>query len=455
MRTICLVDGEHYLPVNRDAIDELTSRGHQVVAAVFLGGTEKIGDPQDVVEGLGVPVLMDPTVSKGQVPFHLIEAAVAEHSPDMVMDLSDEPIVDYHARFLMASLLLRLGVVYMGADFRFDPPDQHLVLRKPSLAVIGTAKRVGKTAISGYISRAMHAGGLDPVIVTMGRGGPPEPEVIHGGELELTPAYLLEQAELGKHAASDHWEDALTSRVTTVGCRRCGGGMAGQAFVSNVLRGAEVANDLSESFVIMEGSGATLPPVHTDARMVLVLASQPLNYIESLFGPYRVGISDMAVVAMCEPPMADQAKVEAVNGALRRTNPDITIADVVFRPRPMADVSGKRVVLAMTAPDRVMEDRLVPHLEVEAGCLVEGWSSDLSNRPRLREALREGARRADTLLVEVKAAAIDVATRYALSEGLEVVYMDNEPVVVGGDVDDLAKACIDLARTAMDRFGGV
>ena len=35
----------------------------------------------------------------------------------------------------------------------------------------------------------------------------------------------MEQSEKGVHAASDHWEDALMSRILTIGCRRCGGGM--------------------------------------------------------------------------------------------------------------------------------------------------------------------------------------------------------------------------------------
>lgn len=71
-----------------------------------------------------------------------------------------------------------------------------------------------------------------PVVVTMGRGGPEEPELIEGEKIELTPQFLLKVAKEGKHAASDHFEDALTSRVTTIGCRRCGGGMAGFPFLT-------------------------------------------------------------------------------------------------------------------------------------------------------------------------------------------------------------------------------
>ena len=56
-------------------------------------------------------------------------------------------------------------------------------------------KRVGKTAIAGYIARTLKTAGISPCIVTMGRGGPEEPEIVDGGALEITPEYLLRIAE--------------------------------------------------------------------------------------------------------------------------------------------------------------------------------------------------------------------------------------------------------------------
>ena len=108
----------------------------------------------------------------------------------------------------------------------------------------------------------------------------------------------------------------------------------------------------------------------------------------------------------------------------------------------------------MTAPEDVIRERIVPYTEAEFGCTVVGISSNLSNRPRLREDLARHLDDAEAMVVEVKAAAIDVATKEAMEEGLEVVYMDNEPVVVGGDVEDLSAAVVSLARTAATRHGG-
>ena len=54
MRTVVLVDGEHYPPVTRWGIETAIERGHEVVGAVFVGGIEKI-DPRSLPD-VGVPI---------------------------------------------------------------------------------------------------------------------------------------------------------------------------------------------------------------------------------------------------------------------------------------------------------------------------------------------------------------------------------------------------------------
>ena len=64
-RAICLIDGEHYLPVNQSGIEHVRRvHGYDVVAAVFIGGTEKIGSLEDLRK-LGVPVIVEPDPFKG------------------------------------------------------------------------------------------------------------------------------------------------------------------------------------------------------------------------------------------------------------------------------------------------------------------------------------------------------------------------------------------------------
>ncbi|WP_456483862.1 2,3-diphosphoglycerate synthetase [Methanopyrus kandleri] len=451
-RILALVDGEHYIPVTREALETVEELDlGELVGAVFIGGTEKISEPEAVKRELGVRVWL--SESEDEIPVDLIVEVIEEEDVDVVLDLSDEPVVSPDDRFEIASAVLSAGAEYWCPDLRLKPVEFHDVLEKPSLRIIGTGKRVGKTAVSAYTCRVLNARGYNPCVVVMGRGGPKEPEIVRGDEIELTPEYLLKEAEKGKHAASDHWEDALLSRIPTVGCRRCAGGLAGRTFTTNIVRGAKIANELPADFVVVEGSGAAVPPIKTDAGIVIVGANQPLEHIGGYLGPYRIRMCDMAIITMCEEPMADDAKIRKVERTVREAGDGIEVVLSVFRPKPTEDVEGKRAVFVTTAPEEVVP-RLVKHLEEEYGCEIVGTSPHLSNRPKLRKDLEKYIDDADILLTELKAAAVDVATREALKAGLDVVYVDNVPIAVGGDYDHVGDAVENVAELAIERFEG-
>jgi len=448
LKMVCLIDGEHYLPVTKSALDTLDNIEHiEVVAAVFIGGTEKLRDasPESIGEKLGVKVYFGPDHHK--IPYNLIVEVAEEHQADVVMDLSDEPVVDYSKRFKIASMVLEKGILYEGPDFSFQPLDEYDVLHKPSLKILGTGKRIGKTAVSAYAARLIHREKYNPCVVAMGRGGPQEPEIVRGDQIEITPQYLMEQSDKGIHAASDHWEDALMSRILTIGCRRCGGGMVGQVFITNMKKGAQLANEVDADFVIMEGSGAAIPPIKTNRHIVLVGANQPTINIENFFGPYRIKMADLVVLTMCEEPMASAKKVERIEKFIKKLNPEATVIPTVFRPKPLESVEGKRVLFATTAPDSI-KDVLIKHLEEEYGCEVVGTTPYLSNRPLLQKDIEKYIDQADVMLTELKAAAVDVATKDALQAGLEVVYCDNIPLVIR-DEDDLDPAIIQVVDKAI------
>jgi predicted GTPase len=50
-----------------------------------------------------------------------------------------------------------------GPDFSFQPLDEYDVLHKPSLKILGTRKRIGKTAVSAYAARLIHRKNTIPV----------------------------------------------------------------------------------------------------------------------------------------------------------------------------------------------------------------------------------------------------------------------------------------------------
>ncbi|KZX17551.1 2,3-diphosphoglycerate synthetase [Methanobrevibacter filiformis] len=451
-KMVCLVDGEHYLPVTKAAIDTLNSLEHiDIVAIVFIGGTEKLrtDDPDSYSKMMGLPVHFGK--DENEIPYSLIEEMIKQYDADIVMDLSDEPVLDYTKRFKIASKVLSLGIPYKGPDFQFDPLTLYEVVRKPSLKILGTGKRIGKTAVSSFASRIIDKNGYEPCVVAMGRGGPAEPEIVHGNQIEITPEFLMEQSDKGVHAASDHWEDALMSRVLTIGCRRCGGGMGGDVFMTNMKKGAELANENDCKFVIFEGSGAAIPPIKTNKHIVLIGANQPLINIENFFGPFRIQLGDLVIITMCEEPMASPEKVKEIEKIIAKVNSTASIISTIFRPKPLGDISGKNVLFATTAPDGIKEV-LVNHLQDNYNCNVVGITSHLSNRPLLQEDINKYIDKADVMLTELKAAAVDVATKDSLDAGLEVVYCDNIPIAIDDTYPDISESIINLVDAAIDDF---
>jgi cyclic 2,3-diphosphoglycerate synthase len=441
VRVVAIIDGEHYPPVVRAALAQLSAE-HEVVGAAFVGGAEKV----DLEGGLGVygvEVVREPTAEA------TLTAAIARWLPDAVFDLSDEPVVSSAVRFRLASVALLRGVAYRGAGFAFEPPSAEVVTRTPTLGVIGTGKRVGKTAVSAHVARHLKAAGLGVVVLAMGRGGPETPELIRGDEVALTTADLLALAARGAHAASDNYEDAVMSRVATVGTRRCGGGMAGAVAFGNVREGAELADSLGMDVLILEGSGAAVPPVARDACLLVVGAAQGPSYVRDYFGPYRLGLADAVVIAGAEEPFASADDVEATRRAIAELRPELPVVPVTFRPRPLGEVAGLSVFFATTAPGIVMP-RLVEHLESVHHCRVTATSPHLSDRPALRRDIAAAAGTFDVLVTELKAAAIDVAAAAAEEAGVPTVLCDNVPVAVEGDmeavIDDLAAAALERGR---------
>ena len=449
MRILALVDGEHYPPVVRTALGNLPGT---VVAAALLGGGEKL---LTAVPDLGVPVVT------GGDPEGALEAGLASVECDLVYDLSDEPVIDARRRMRLAALTLAHGIPYAGPDFRFDPPPRPRLATKPSVAIIGTGKRTGKTAVAAHLARLLREQGTPPVLVTMGRGGPPEPELVDPTTFDLTPRGLLALAQSGRHAASDHLEDALVAGVTTIGTRRCGGGLAGSPGDDTFAAGVALANQRPEPLLLFEGSGSAIPPVAADATICVVPADVDRELLAGYLGSYRVLLSDLVVVTMAETSLADSGSISSLERDVRRlarggsadpASPPTfapAIAVTVLRPFPLEPVSGRRVFYATTAPASAVE-KLADHLEHEHGAEIVGTSHHLANRSRLTADL-EAADKADVLVVELKAAAVDLATRVSLERGMEVVFCDNRVVSVGGD-GPFEELALSTVQHAIERF---
>jgi cyclic 2,3-diphosphoglycerate synthetase len=186
--------------------------------------------------------------------------------------------------------------------------------------------------------------------------------------------------------------------VTTIGCRRAGGGLAGAVSDSNVAAGAELARTLDPDVVVFDGSGAAIPPVATSAR---ILVTTPAHDLGAYLNPFRVAISDLVV------------GIGDVRGADVRVD---------LRLRSMQALQGRRTAVFTTghAP--------VQHLDAD----IVHVSRNLANRDALRAELERLD--ADVYLVELKAAAIDVVAEAASTRGVELVLAAND--VTGDGLDD-------------------
>ena len=413
MKAIALIDGEHYAPVVRAALEELP---YEFVAAHLVGGTEKLRSDADY----GIAVAPD------------LNAALVELRPELVVDLSDEPVLGPRERFRIASRVLAAGLPYVGADFRFDPPELE-PFPLPSIGIVGTGKRVGKTAITAHAAR-LYARERDVVVVAMGRGGPPEPEV---AEVAPDVEALLELSRSGRHAASDYLETAALAGVRTVGCWRCGGGLAGAVSVSNVHEGARIAAELGPELVLFDGSGAAIPPVETARRILVVNAATDPDVATGYLNEYRHLVSDLVVLTMAEPGTG----WEELHGRALALAPQVVAT--TLRPRPAADVSGRKVAFFSTAPDAAHR-LFAEHLSAEYGADVVHVSGALADRGTLRAEL--GRVEADVFLVELKAAAIDVVAEAASERGVEVVLAGSDVRTVDGQ--DLDAELLRLAAEA-------
>ena len=163
-------------------------------------------------------------------------------------------------------------------------------------------------------------------------------------------------------------------------------------------------------------------------------------------GAYRLLLADVVVVTMAEEQGG------AVTDSIRSASPNAKLVRTILRPAPLIPVAGRSVFYVTTAPagaGKVLTD----HLEEQYGAKVVGTSHNLARRPQLAADLEHLAG-ADVLLVELKAAAVDLAAKVALEQDVEVVFCDNRVVTVDGDgtFEDLV---LEAATLAEERFAQV
>jgi cyclic 2,3-diphosphoglycerate synthetase len=171
--------------------------------------------------------------------------------------------------------------------------------------------------------------------------------------------------------------------------------------------------------------------------VLVVNAQQDPDVVTGYLNRYRHLISDLVVLTMAERGTG----WEELHGRALELAP--VVIPVVLRPRPVADVGGRRVAFFSTAPESA-HDGFRAHLSDAHGAEIVHVSGALADRGTLR---RELARvDADVFLVELKAAAIDVVAEAAQERGVEVVLAASD--VISVDDQDLDSELLGLAEEA-------
>lgn len=461
---VVLVDGEHHPSAVRAALAGLAARHLRPVAAVYVGGTEKIdrpGEPPD----LGVFTTWPADAVRA------LGGLLAETDAEVVVDLAGPPALDERRRQRAVAVALHAGCRYEAPGVRYDPPARPRLTTRPTIGVVAVGKRTGKTAITGALVRHLTGRGRRPVVLAMGRGGPPEPVVV-STDRRLEVADLLAIVDRGGHAASDLYENALTTAVPAVGCHRVGEGPTGAVGHHNLDAAAAAAEELDGDVTVVDSSGAALPPCALDACALVVPATVDPDRLGDGV-PLRWLLADLVVVTLAD--LVDRSRVTrvitAVGDLLAEVGRDPgsppeeggwaapPVVLTAFQPVPLAELAtGSRVLLATTAP-RHTGRRLVRQLTELTGVEVVGVTHALSDRHQLREELAD-APAYEVLVSELKAAAVDVALRAAGDRGARTVFYDNRPRVLTPGLaptglthrDDLATA-FDLLVARADRAG--
>ena len=273
----------------------------------------------------------------------------------------------------------------------------------PSIAVIGTGKRVGKTAVDrpprARCSRATATSSSSRWAAAVRA----EPEVV---ETPPTVDDLLALSRSGRHAASDYLETAAVCGVPTIGCRRAGGGLAGQVFVSNVLEGARLAVERRPDVVVFDGERRRDPagrgrPPRARRRRGRHDARRLLQHLPA--------------------PHLRPRRRRRLPSRRRRSRRDAPPPPARAARRPRRRLHRRRRGRRRTSTRTSSTSRATS-----------------PTAPRSRASWRRLD--ADTYLVELKAAAIDVVAEDALARGRQVVLAANDVVAPGLDEALLALA---------------
>ena len=396
-RVLALVDGEHYPPVVRAALLQAGERS-EVVAALLLGGSEKLDGIARLRGAAGAGRRRRPRATRWWPPRRATARPACSTSPTSRCWTSARGSRWPAGRWPRASSTA-------APDFALVPAAagaRSTRRRSPSSApASGSARRPCRGHVARVLARArLGRGRRGDGARRAGRSRSWSTRAEH----PVGVADLLARARAGEHAASDFLEDAVLAQVTTVGARRCGGGLAGAPYLSNVAE-ARAARGRprpgpGRARGLGRGGAAGRGRPH-DPR-----PSRPTDPgLGAGFGAYRLLLADLVVLTMCDAPAAASFRLARARASARRCGRTRSSRSTVQRVAFFTTAARPGCRWPRTWPRRT----------------APTWSpcrARCPTAPRLRADLdTPEVASADVYLVEIKAAAIDVVAEAAAARG--------------------------------------
>ncbi|MBN1298564.1 MAG: hypothetical protein JW997_02640 [Actinobacteria bacterium] len=478
-RALILIDGTHKPDNTVESINELKNiLDFEVKKLLWIGGTEKIKTKSSFSQAFEkeffTEVIFPEVFKDGRLNSeNALRNSLKDGSIDTVIQLCGAPQVFRHLTNRFANIAVSFGASYVAGGTVFKEYRVNINHNKPSIGLYATNKRVGKTAFGSYIGRLVsgmknHKTGLEPIIITHSRGGPPEPVLleIYKDRLDrdiseiglddiyasrFRTDYLERLLDFDLHGASDVFEDALIMSayidewessgkkvpvIYIIGCRRAGAGYFQEFMVSNVEKGVAKANQINGNIVIHEGSGGEHPPVKVDGTIYFVPSDMEPAMLEDFPGIESAGL---VILANCQAETVEVADLLELERIISAKNPEATIIWTQFVTEIIGNTSilkNKNIVFLTTAPQYIL-NKLAGIIESKYGCNVLKALNCLDRREEMLKAIDDIVQSSDVdyFIFEIKAQGVEGAKYVQQNYGRKFLYVNNVPQ----EVDRLLK----------------
>ena len=369
MRAVVLVDGEHYPAVTRWGIDAASREGHDAVAALMIGGTEKIGSGG----------AMDSAFRSDEARTIRSAALASPRSTSFAPGGRARHVRRARPRIPRAHGAgvggLARGLPVSRRDFRLDPPiaDHAAGRADGGRHRYRQAHRQDRVVARSPADRRHGARSGDR------RDGPWGATRTPGGQsrdgLPGLPARPRARGAITRPRIT--WRTRSRPGSPRSGRVERGRSRGPARTSTNVREAAELAAGYGSGVVVLEGSGAAVPPGALGRGHPRRARGLPEEYLGGYLGPLpAVALGPRGCYHGRQPEPGSENLFLPSGPTSGDSAGDARPIVTDFNPEPLADVRGKDAFFTTTAPGEVAA-RQVDHLEQTTGAAswdgARGW----------------------------------------------------------------------------------